>query len=105
MHTNHRRKQKRDTNLREKFSDYAPKNGFAPAPNSRNSSFLDKSLHHWPRVSEYADCSVNNKSIGNDFTNGRRGMAKAVRGAKKFVRSRIRFAENQQLRKEIARLA
>ncbi|MEK7628219.1 MAG: hypothetical protein AAB421_02240 [Patescibacteria group bacterium] len=33
-------------------------------------------------------------SIGNDFSKGNRGMAKAKRGAKKFVRSRIRFHDN-----------
>jgi hypothetical protein len=38
------------------------------------------------------------KSIGNDFSKGRRGMAKAVRGAKKFVRSRVRFHENAATR-------
>lgn len=33
-------------------------------------------------------------SIGYDFTDGHRGMAKAKRGAKKFVRTRTRFHEN-----------
>lgn len=33
-------------------------------------------------------------SIGNDFTDGHRGMARAKRGAKKFVRTRVRFHEN-----------
>jgi len=37
--------------------------------------------------------------IGNDFTNGHRGHAKAVRGAKKFVRSRDRIA-NKRLARE-----
>jgi hypothetical protein len=36
--------------------------------------------------------------IGNDFTNGHRGHAKAVRGAKKYIRSRDRMA-NKQLAK------
>jgi hypothetical protein len=39
------------------------------------------------------------ESIGNDFTNGHRGMAKAVKGAKKFVRTRIRFHENATTKK------
>ncbi len=30
-------------------------------------------------------------SIPNDFTNGHRGHARAVRGAKKFIRSRDRL--------------
>lgn len=54
--------------------------------------FLDKSMHGWQRVSLLADRSVG-AGIGNDFTDGHRGMAGAVRGAKKFVRSRIRFHE------------
>lgn len=38
-------------------------------------------------------------SIGNDFTKGNRGMAKAKRGAKKFVRSRVRFHDKAATRK------
>lgn len=34
-------------------------------------------------------------SIGNDFTNGHSGHAKAVHGAKKFVRTRDRIAFKQ----------
>lgn len=34
-------------------------------------------------------------AIGNDFTNGHRGHAKAVRGAKKFIRSRDRIANKR----------
>jgi hypothetical protein len=34
-----------------------------------------------------------------DFSNGNRGMAKSVRGAKKFVNSRFRFHENAATRK------
>lgn len=41
-------------------------------------------------------------SIGNDFTNGHRGHAKAVRGAKKFIRSRDRIA-NKQIAREAVR--
>ena len=33
-----------------------------------------------------------------DFSNGNRGMAKSVRGAKKFVNSRFRFHENAATR-------
>lgn len=40
-------------------------------------------------------------SIGWEFSNGNRGMAKAVRGAKKFVRSRTRFHLKTALRKTI----
>lgn len=34
-----------------------------------------------------------------DFTNGNRGMAKSVRGAKKFVNSRFRHHENAATRR------
>ena len=33
---------------------------------------------------------------GYDHSNGHRGTAKAIRGAKKYVRTRIRFHENQE---------
>jgi hypothetical protein len=36
---------------------------------------------------------------GYEHSNGHRGQAKAVRGAKKFVRTRIRFHENSATRK------
>lgn len=29
-------------------------------------------------------------SVGNDFTNGKRGQARSMRGAKKFIRTRDR---------------
>lgn len=59
--------------------------------------FIDKSMHGWGRLSLFADKQVG-ACIGNDFTDGHRGMAHAVRGAKKFVRSRIRSAEKIALR-------
>lgn len=62
--------------------------------------YLDKSMHSWGRKSELADKSVG-AGIGNDFTKGHRGMARSVKGAKKFVRSRIRFAENAATKKLI----
>lgn len=62
--------------------------------------YLDKSLHSWGRKCEVAD-KVVGASIGNDFTDGQRGMAHAVKGAKKFVRSRVRFHENAAVKKMI----
>jgi hypothetical protein len=59
---------------------------------------LDKSLHGWSRKSLFADVEVC-AMIGNDFSNGHRGMAKAVAGAKKYVRSRIRAKEKCALGK------
>lgn len=35
----------------------------------------------------------------HDTTNGKRGVAKRIRGAKKYVRSRIRVREKEALRK------
>lgn len=35
--------------------------------------------------------------ISNDFSNGHRGMAKAKRGAKKYLHSRMRFKQKQYL--------
>lgn len=72
-------------------------NGYRPR-NGKTYGYIDKSLHGWGRISLLADTVVG-ASIGNDFTNGTRGMAKAVRGAKKFVRTRIRFRENARTRK------
>lgn len=63
------------------------------------SGYLDKSMHGRKcQVSIIADRSIG-ASIGNDFSNGHRGMANAVRGAKKYVRTRVRFHENDQTRK------
>lgn len=57
---------------------------------------LDKSMHSWTRRSEFSDKSFS-AYIGNSFSNGNRGMAKSVKWAKKFIRSRIRFHENARL--------
>lgn len=64
--------------------------------------YLDKSMHSWGRKSKLADRLIG-AGIGNDFTNGHRGMARSVKGAKKYVRTRIRFHENaatQQIARE-----
>lgn len=39
--------------------------------------------------------------IGWDHSNGHRGTARAKAGAKKFIRTRLRFNENNNLRKII----
>lgn len=59
---------------------------------------LDKSMQGWEATAPLSDRKIA-ATIGNDFSNGNRGMAKAVRGAKKYVRSRVRFHENQAVRK------
>jgi len=60
-------------------------------------TFPDKSMMGWHARLALAGKAVD-AHIANDFTNGNRGMAKAVRGAKKFVRSRTRFHENTATR-------
>lgn len=60
--------------------------------------YLDKSMHGWGHTSLLADRNVGGH-IGNDFTNGHRGMAKAVRGAKKRARTALRFHENAATKK------
>lgn len=72
------------------------RNGYRPR-NGKVYGYIDKSLHGWGRKSVLADKGFG-ASIPNDFTNGNRGMAKSVRGAKKFVRSRFRFHENAATR-------
>lgn len=56
-----------------------------------NTDQLDKSMHGWGGRTKVGDEIITaGAGIGNDYCNGHRGMAKAVRGAKKFVRTRIR---------------
>jgi hypothetical protein len=75
---------------------------FAPARSGAlrvgQTDYLDKSMHGWGAKSTLADKQIG-ASIGNDFCNGHRGMAKSVKGAKKFVRTRIRFHENAATKK------
>ena len=110
---NHRRTNKKPVNQRHgAMRNYH--NGYAYGDNKTNppistdihivsqrvgkTDYLDKSMHGWGRKSEFAD-KIIGASIGNDFCNGSRGMAKAVKGAKKFVRSRLRFHENANTQK------
>ena len=93
---NHRRKNKEPVDRRYDSEIY--RNGYPRfedcEKNQRTgkTGYLDKSLHGSIRKSLLADKTVS-ATIGNDFCKGHRGMAKAIRGAKKFVRSRIRFHE------------
>lgn len=105
---NHRRKNRKPVNRRHTkyHNGYAPHGDLKPdgsrVPTQRTgqTDFLDKSMHGWGTLSTFADKGVG-AHIGNDFTNGHRGMARAVAGAKKFVRSRIRRAEKDALNKTI----
>lgn len=97
---NHRRKNRKPVNQRQGKDYMAYENGYA-WPNNKidghnqrvgKTDFLDKSMHGWGRKTLLGDCTIW-AFIGNDFCKGHRGMAKAVKGAKKFVRSRVRFHE------------
>jgi hypothetical protein len=105
---NHRRTNRKPVD--ERYPTEAYHNGHACIRKERgitqvggNTGFLNKSMQGWGRVSKFADVCVG-AGIGNDFSNGHRGMAKAVRGAKKFVRTRFRFYENQAVRKLMSRI-
>jgi hypothetical protein len=99
---NHRRKNRKPVDKR--YSAEAYWNGFPRYEGQERggrtgrTGYLDKSLHGSSRKSELADRTVA-ACIGNDFSKGHRGMAKATRGAKKFVRSRTRFHENSATQK------
>jgi len=60
-------------------------------------SFRDRSCH----VIAVSGVTGKYAWISNDFTNGHRGHAKAVRGAKKYIRSQDRFALKQLVRKAL----
>jgi hypothetical protein len=99
---NHRRKNKAQVDRRhapcEYHSGYARAEDQNAAKRVGRTGFLDKSMHGSVRKSTLADRYVC-AGIGNDFSSGHRGMAKAVRGAKKFIRSRMRFHENRTTQK------
>lgn len=97
---NHRRKNRKPVNLRHQPHEY--NNGYAYTNKEEGSArigktdYLDKSLHGFHKKSVFSDVCYS-ASIGNDFTNGHRGMAKSVKGAKKFVNSRIRHHDKMAL--------
>lgn len=100
--TNHRRKNRPPVDRRHEHAAY--KNGYARADDEERldrvgrTGFLDKSLHEWGGSAPLSDRMIG-AGIGNDFHYGHRGMARAVAGAKKFVRSRVRFHENAATRR------
>lgn len=50
-------------------------------------------------VGEFSNKLIAASVLGTDFSNGHRGYAKAIRGMKKFVRTRTRFHENAATKK------
>jgi len=105
MKTNHRRGGRTDgyptfrtgDRHRDGTPDVRLNNGYPPRAD-RPWRHIDKSMHGWGDIGELSGKHVG-AGIGNDFTDGHRGMARAVKGAKKFVRSRVRFHENAATRK------
>lgn len=100
---NHHRKNRKPVNQR--YESKAYRNGYAVRAGVRgdsqrvgNTDYLDKSLHGWGHISTLADKAVG-AGIGNDYCNGHHGMAKAVQGAKKYARTRLRFHENAATKK------
>lgn len=100
---NHRRRNRKPVNQRHRPEVYH--NGHAPRDGKRDpvgglgrTDYLDKSMLAWVGI---APLSAKRFAAGtpNDFSEGHRGMARAVRGAKKFVRTRVRFHENAQTRR------
>ncbi|WP_186419670.1 hypothetical protein [Bosea sp. CS1GBMeth4] len=100
---NHRRTNKPPVNQRHCPEEY--RNGRAPASGKDTSSshigktdYLDKSQSSWT-----GEAPLSGKRfcahVSNDFTDGHRGMARAVAGAQKYVRSRIRFHENAEVKR------
>lgn len=71
--------------------------------NGRPWGIPDKSMQGWNRRSVFAD-KMPGASIGNDFVNGHRGMARSAKGAKKYVNSRVRFHDKATLKRLTAEL-
>ena len=99
---NHRRRNRKAVNQRHLPHEYH--NGWAPIDGKQRSAgligrtdYLDKSGCNWG-----AAAPISGKRFGtyipNDFTDGHRGMARAVRGAKQYVRTRVRFHDNAATR-------
>lgn len=65
-----------------------------------------KGLHPHTRIggdskhSDFADVTIG-ASWGGDASNGTRGFAAQRAGGKKYIRSRIRFHENQELNRQV----
>lgn len=82
MKTNHKR------NFKEKVKPSTAKVSERPYLNFGQLVYLPLS-----------DRFVSGHSSNGDHTNGKHGIAKDRRGAKKFIRTRTRFHENQATRK------
>lgn len=63
---------------------------------SRSRHQIDRSMSEFQGRDDLSGRTFNT-SIPNDFTDGHRGMARAVKGAKKYINSRRRFWEKQAI--------
>ena len=64
---------------------------------SRSRTQRDKSMSEWH--AKTADGHMVRASIGNDFSNGHRCMARAVPGANRYVRGRVRARNKAALQR------
>lgn len=71
--------------------------GFVAKPHTDNAMWHDTRCDHSAGLAVSA-------WIGNDFTDGNRGMAKAKRGAKKYMNSRIRVKQKAYVNKLVNEL-
>lgn len=103
---NHRRKNKKAVFLRHAPHEY--NNGVAMQPriqseendrhNVGRTDYLNKQFQVYLKVSTFADVSICTH-IGASYCKSHRGMSKCVKGAKKYLNSRIRFHEKMKLNK------
>lgn len=67
-------------------------------PTDKSRPSRDRSMFQPSERDDFSGRVIRANGIGNDFTKGHRGMARAVHGAKKFINSRRRFHERMALR-------
>jgi hypothetical protein len=60
--------------------------------------YLYKGGTGWGQKTEFSDKMIG-ASVCHEYSQSHRGMAKAVRGAKKYIRTRVRFHENAATKK------
>ena len=100
---NHRRRNRKPVNQRLRPEEY--NNGDAP-PNGKEDAvagvgktdYLHKANCTWSGATPLSGERIS-AGLPHAVPGGHRGMAKAVKGAKKFVRTRVRFHENAETRR------
>jgi hypothetical protein len=59
-------------------------------------SYPHRIIKHYTKIDRQLGVSFSAR-VGNDYTNGHRGEAKARKGAKHFINSRLRRVEREKL--------